>query len=269
MSQPLAEQRNQAKVLLCDADGSLFPSEEPAFDASTVVTNRFMAEYGCAVSFEPEQLRLATTGKNFRSTIVDLALQHGIPIESTLAESLSLPPGAVDAGNTGGRPLTAADLEEWVTEEKRVVSAHLGQVLTPDPEVRQTLEALAERYLLVIVSSSALTRLEACVNATGLASLFPPDLRFSAEDSLPVPASKPDPAVYRHAGEYLGIATHQAIAIEDAVPGVQSARAAGFEAIGNLRFVAEGERSERERLLTEAGATAIARSWPEISQLLL
>ncbi|HST82683.1 MAG TPA: HAD family phosphatase [Kineosporiaceae bacterium] len=269
MSQLPADQRNQAKVLLCDADGSLFPSEEPAFDASTVVTNRFMADFGRDVRFEPEQLRLATTGMNFRSTIVDLARRHGIPIEPTLAESLALPSGPAAAEDIGGRRLTAADLEEWVTEEKRVVSAHLGQVLTPDPEVRQALEALAERYQLAIVSSSALTRLEACVNATGLAALFPPELRFSAEDSLPVPASKPDPAVYRHAGEYLGISAHQAIAIEDAVPGVQSARAAGFVTIGNLRFVSEGERGERERLLTEAGATAIVRSWPEISNLLL
>jgi beta-phosphoglucomutase-like phosphatase (HAD superfamily) len=269
MSQPLTDQvTEQTKVLLCDADGSLFPSEEPAFDASTVVTNRFMADYGRDVRFEAEQLRLATTGKNFRSTIVDLARRHRIPIEPALAESLALGPGVVEA-TTGGRRLTAADLEEWVAEEKRVVSAHLGQVLTPDPQVLQTLEALAERYLLVIVSSSALTRLEACVNATGLAALFPADLRFSAEDSLPVPVSKPDPAVYRYAGEYLGISTHQAIAIEDAVPGVQSARAAGFVTIGNLRFVPDGERSERERLLTEAGAATVVRAWSEISNLLL
>lgn len=235
---------DQTRVLLCDADGSLFPSEEPAFEASTVVTNRFMTDHGCDVRFEPEQLRLATTGMNFRSTIADLAVRHDVRLEP-------------------------ADLEEWVAEEKRVVSAHLGQVLTPDPQVQQTLEALAERYLLAIVSSSALTRLEACVNATGLAGLFPPDLRFSAEDSLPVPASKPDPAVYRHAGENLGISTEQAIAIEDAVPGVQSARAAGFATIGNLRFVPESERGERERLLTAAGAVTMVHHWPEIANLLL
>lgn len=233
-----------AKVLLCDADGSLFPSEEPAFDASTVVTNRFMADHASDVRFEPEQLRLATTGMNFRSTIADLAVRHGIRLEP-------------------------ADLEEWVAEEKRVVSAHLGKVLAPDPQVRDTLEALAKRYLLAIVSSSALTRLDACVNATGLAALFPPDLRFSAEDSLPIPISKPDPAVYRHAGEYLGVSAEQAIAIEDAVPGVQSARAAGFVTIGNLRFVPEGEREERERLLNEAGAVPIVRNWSEIASLLL
>jgi HAD superfamily hydrolase (TIGR01509 family) len=240
----LDDLRASAKVLLCDADGSLFPSEEPAFDASTVVTNRFLAEHGSEVRFEPEQLRLATTGKNFRATVGDLAARHQIA-------------------------LGAAELEDWVAEEKRVVSAHLGQVLQPDPEVQGALEALAQRYLLVIVSSSALTRLEACLAATGLAAVFPPDLRFSAEDSLVAPASKPDPAVYRHAGEYLGVSAQQAVAIEDAVPGVQSARGAGFVTIGNLRFVPEAERAERERLLHQAGAATVVRSWPEIVALLL
>jgi beta-phosphoglucomutase-like phosphatase (HAD superfamily) len=234
----------QAKVLLCDADGSLFPSEEPAFDASTVVTNRFMAEHGSDVRFEAEQLRLATTGKNFRTTIVDLATRHG----------LTIAPG---------------ELEEWVAEEKRVVSAHLGKVLLPDPEVQSALRALNGRYRLVIVSSSALTRLDACLNATALAEMFPPELRFSAEDSLPVPASKPDPAVYRHAGEYLGVSTEQAVAIEDAVPGVQSARAAGFTAVGLIRFVPTVERAERERQLTEAGAATVVPSWAEVAALLL
>src|SRR3954469_25674439 len=79
----------QTKVLLCDADGNLFPSEEPAFVASTDVTNRFMAYYGCAERFTPEQLRLATTGMNFRSTIITLALEHGVPVEPALLSDRS------------------------------------------------------------------------------------------------------------------------------------------------------------------------------------
>jgi hypothetical protein len=40
-------------VLLCDADGNLFPSEEPAFVASAEVTNRFMASLGLSRRFDP------------------------------------------------------------------------------------------------------------------------------------------------------------------------------------------------------------------------
>ena len=34
------------EALLCDADGNLFPSEEPAFEASVQVTNAFLASLG-------------------------------------------------------------------------------------------------------------------------------------------------------------------------------------------------------------------------------
>ena len=36
-------QLEQVRYLLCDADGNLFPSEEPAFEASAEVTNAFLA----------------------------------------------------------------------------------------------------------------------------------------------------------------------------------------------------------------------------------
>src|SRR5206468_6511581 len=41
---PLAGARRMIAptILLCDADGNLFPSEEPAFEASAVVTNRYL-----------------------------------------------------------------------------------------------------------------------------------------------------------------------------------------------------------------------------------
>ena len=73
------------RALLLDADGNLFPSEEPAFVASAQVTNSFLAELGLPVRFAPEELRLATTGKNFRTTAVDLAVAHGVPLERAIA----------------------------------------------------------------------------------------------------------------------------------------------------------------------------------------
>src|SRR3954469_18665342 len=104
----------QTKVLLCDADGNLFPSEEPAFVASTDVTNRFMAAYGQAVRFEPEQLRLATTGMNFRSTVVALALGHGIPVEAALLADRPEPTGPpAPERSPVGPELTSQELDEW------------------------------------------------------------------------------------------------------------------------------------------------------------
>jgi beta-phosphoglucomutase-like phosphatase (HAD superfamily) len=230
------------QALLCDADGNLFPSEEPAFAASAEVTNRFLAAHGVERRFTAEELRLATTGKNFRTTAAELAAAAGVPVD---------------------------DLDAWVAQEKQAVTAHLAQVLRPDAEVIAALDTLGRHLTLAAVSSSALTRLAGCFTATGLDDLLPPDRRYSAEDSLPTPTSKPDPAVYLHACTRLGIAPERGLAVEDSVPGALSAVRAGCPTVGNLRFVAPAERAARADQLREAGAVAIVSSWAELTDLLL
>jgi beta-phosphoglucomutase-like phosphatase (HAD superfamily) len=239
LPEPLVE---RLEALLCDADGNLFPSEEPAFVASAEVTNRFLADLGVARRFTAEELRLATTGMNFRTTSRRLAAEAGQP---------------------------DVDVEPWVAEEKRAVTAHLGATLTPHGPTTDALTALSAHLRLAAVSSSALTRLDACFTATGLAGLVPPAVRFSAEDSLPVPTSKPDPAVYLHACERLGIAPEAGLAVEDSVPGALSAVRAGCPTVGNLLFVAEAERAERAAALTDAGVLVLVDSWSQLADLLL
>ena len=230
------------RALLCDADGCLFPSEEPAFVASADVTNRLLADLGVDRRFTPEELQRFAVGKNFRATAEELATSFGV---------------ALDAG----------ELERRVAEEKREVIAHLGRVLRPDPAVREPLGRLARRFRLAVVSSSAIARLDACFAATGLDALFPRELRFSAEDSLPAPTSKPDPAIYAFAGAQLGVPVEEALAVEDSVTGARSAVAAGFATIGNVVFVAPEEREQRAEALRRAGATAIVASWREVEEL--
>ena len=126
-TQPL----EQVRFLLCDADGNLFPSEEPAFDASVEVTNAFLAEIGSDRRFTAPELRLVATGLNFRSTARRLAVEAGVP---------------------------DVDVEPWVQEEKRAVTAHLARTLRPHPPTSAALEALAAHLTLAAVSSSALAR---------------------------------------------------------------------------------------------------------------
>jgi FMN phosphatase YigB (HAD superfamily) len=116
-------------TLLCDADGTLFPFEEPAYAASADVTNRFLAGLGAGRAFAPDELQRMTNGKNFRAAAAELAAGHG-------------------------RELARADLEGWVAEED-VVTAHLRTVLRPDRAVREPLERLAGRFGLAAVTSSA------------------------------------------------------------------------------------------------------------------
>ncbi len=230
-------------TLLCDADGTLFPSEEPAYAASADVTNRFLAALGAGRGYAPDELQRMTNGKNFRAAAGDLATAHG-------------------------RELTRADLEEWVTEEKDVVTAHLRTVLRPDPEVRGPLERLSGRFALAAVTSSASSRLAACLEVTGLAPLFDPDRRFSAEDSLAEPTSKPDPGVYLHAGRTLGVGPAEAVAVEDSINGALSAVAAGYPTIGILQFVPDADRRARAEALHEVGVAAVVESWAAVEGLL-
>ena len=229
------------EVLLCDADGNLFPSEEPAFEASCQVTNCFLAERGDPRRFTADELRRWAMGRNFRSVVGDLA---------------------------DPSPLDEAELETWVLAERRAVMTHLAAVLAPDPTVREPLEGLRNRVRLAVVSSSALARLDACFAAARLDDLFPPDVRFSAEDSLAAPTSKPDPAIYAHAARRLRATGATGLAVEDAVVGVRSAVAAGISTVGNLHFVTPGEREERTAALRGAGASVIVESWADLAALL-
>ena len=256
-------------TLLCDADDNLFPSEKLAFAASVEVTNRFLARFGVRAPLSAEDLRKQAVGKNFRSTAIDLAVLCEVPMEPTLAHDRPAALIASDSDAASGRALCADELEQWVRQEREQVTAHLATTLKPDPEVLAPLQALASRYALAAVSSSASKRLDACFTATGLDPLIPAVLRFSAEDSLPVPTSKPNPAVYLHTGQVMGVDAHQGLAIEDSVAGVTSAVAASYLAVGNVMFVPADERRSRTAELIDAGAVAITDSWRALADVLM
>jgi beta-phosphoglucomutase-like phosphatase (HAD superfamily) len=225
-------------TVLCDADGTLFPSEEPAFVASAVITRELAERYGLSGDFSADALRQGSTGRNFRATTRD-----------------RLEAAAV--------AFTDDELEYWTAREKEAVTAQLADALVVDTDVARVVKGWAQRYRLAVVSSSALSRLDACFRATGLDEWFPPEVRFSAEDSLREPVSKPDPAVYLHALAELGTRAEEAVALEDSVSGVRAAVAAGLPTLGIVEFAGADAEPLREQLL-DAGAAAVARNWREL-----
>ena len=238
-AEPLPQLRtavlDRVTTLLCDADDTLFPSESPALEASVAVLNRWLAAAGIDEPVTAEEQRSRAVGKNFRATVTDLAAEHGVGIE---------------------------DLGRWVAEEAAVVTEHLRATLTPDADVVEALTGLAEHLTLAAVSSSALARLEGCFSATGLSGLVPADRRFSAEDSLATPASKPDPAIYLHACAQLGIEPGQGLAVEDSVAGATSAVRAGCPTIGMVTFVPAAEQPRRRAQLADAGGAGVLTCAP-------
>lgn len=250
-------------TLLCDADDNLFPSEAPAFVASTGVTNDFLARIGVDHVWTPESLRHEAMGRNFRAVVQQAATDAGVTVETTTGTVEPVAPGA---GTT--TTVSAGEMEWWVTEEKRRVSAHLNDVLEPDPAVLEPLAHLGSRLRLAAVSSSALTRLEASFTAAGLSELLPAQVRYSAEDTPEVPTSKPDPTVYRLACELLGVSPTEALAVEDSVAGATAAVRAGIPTVGNLQFVLPSEREARIEAFSRVGVVAVVDSWSELEGLL-
>jgi HAD superfamily hydrolase (TIGR01509 family) len=240
---PSDESAPQATVLLCDADGTLFPSEQPAFEAASRVLCEALAELHVFRALDGEELRRQASGRNFRRLLTDMANDAGCRI----------PPGFID---------------RWADVESTVVTRHLSERLRPDPQVLAAVRTLRRRMRLALVSSSGSRRLDACLGVTALDQFFPAADRFSAQDSLRVPSSKPDPAIYVEACQQLQVEPQQAVAVEDATSGVMSAVSAGVPVLGILCFVPERERADRREELLSAGATAVLADWAELASVL-
>jgi HAD superfamily hydrolase (TIGR01509 family) len=112
-----------------------------------------------------------------------------------------------------------------------------------------------------VASSSAPPRIRRSLELTGLLDLFDPHL-FSA---TMVPNGKPAPDLFLHAAARMGAAPADCLVIEDSVPGVAAARAAGMRVLG---FVGGGHcvdgHAERLRAL---GAAAIFDDMADLPRL--
>ena len=168
-------------VLLCDADGNLFPSEGPAFVASADVTNRLLAALGVERSYTAAELRREAIGRNFRATAVHLADRHGVELDD-------------------------GELERYVEEEKQAVTAHLGRTLAGDPEVTTPLARLAARFQARGGQPERELAARRLLPGDGPRRPVPVRRPLSARRTRSrSPSANEDPAVYAFAGEALGV----------------------------------------------------------------
>lgn len=141
-------------------------------------------------------------------------------------------PEIVERWLGAGHPASARVLERRV----QLFSERAGDGSTVSPHVREAVLRAAGRARLAIVSGAMRSEVEMVLQAASL-DVF--DLIVSAEDVL---RGKPDPEGYLLALEQLGVQAADAVAIEDATPGIAAAKAAG------LHCVAVVGTSPRERL---------------------
>lgn len=95
------------------------------------------------------------------------------------------------------------------------------------PVTTELVRRLAERGVPVAVASgSTRWNIDASLDAVGLAGFF--DIRVSAEE---VPSGKPAPDVFLEAARRLGVEPSSCVVVEDAVPGMTAALAAGMRCV--------------------------------------
>lgn len=126
------------------------------------------------------------------------------------------------------------------------------------------------KYGMSIVSSSALPRVVASIKKADQYQYFDEDKIYSAATSLPVPTSKPDPAVYLFACEKLGVKPEECLAIEDSRSGATAAMRAGINLLGYTgASYDEAEAEITAKILTvDCKALAIMKDWKEFPSLL-
>jgi HAD superfamily hydrolase (TIGR01509 family) len=149
--------------------------------------------------------------------------------------------------------------EETVAESARAKSALAREWIAAAAPVAadcdSVLTALARRYRLALASSGSRASVEAFLDLSGLRTVF-----HSVLTGDDVTRAKPDPEIFSRSFAALGLPPEACVVVEDAVAGIEAARAAGARAIGyGLGRTAE---------LEAAGADAVAGSLAELPALL-
>lgn len=195
-------------------------------------------------------------------TLVDTAEMH-FQAWAELCESLGRPFSRDDFTATfgqrnpeifrylfGGR-FGETELDEMGFRKEELYRAAARKGVHLLPGVRPLLEGLhTAGFKQAIGSSAPLANVKLILEITQSASLF--DAITSAEDTQ---RGKPDPQVFLVSAHKLGVAPGRCVVVEDAVAGVQAAKAGGMKCIA-VRFV--GHHPEDK--LRAAGADLVVRT---------
>ncbi|MCG6207386.1 HAD family hydrolase [Rhodopseudomonas sp. HC1] len=154
-----------------------------------------------------------------------------------------------------GRAFDDALEEQLVADVLRSFAAELA----PIPFIEHALDALAQP--VCVASSGTLKRIAFALARTGLAARFGPHM-FSAEQ---VENGKPAPDLFLYAAAQMGAPPERCVVVEDSVPGITGARAAGMRALGFVGGSHCGPgMAERLRAAGAAATFADMRQLPDI-----
>jgi HAD superfamily hydrolase (TIGR01509 family) len=178
-------------------------------------------------------------GRVLHEALNELGLKISLAESADRFTGLSMDTCARLAEEMLGAPLPA----DFAREIERRSIESFRQSLRPIRGVEQLLRQLDPPRS--VASSGSHRKIRASLRLTGLDRWFREESIFSADD---VDCGKPAPDLFLHVSVRTGFPPERCIVIEDSVPGVEAAVAAGMRVFGYA------ERSE-PRALRTAGAT--------------
>jgi len=232
------------KEILFDCDNTLVLSEELAFEACAELANEILEKNGKSDRYTGPDLLKDFVGQNFRGMMISLQKKY----------DFTIPP---------------KEFDDYVDRELGKVVETLEKKAKPCPGSMEVLEELfkSKKYGMAVVSSSALSRVQASIRKVGQDKFFPPNHVYSAASSLEKPTSKPDPAIYLHACKEIGVAPGECVAIEDSRSGATAAKNAKIPLIGYVGPYGDESKEKQDemaKMLTEeCGAIAVMYHWNE------
>ena len=148
-----------------------------------------------------------------------------------------------------GHPATAEVLERRV----QLFRERAGDGSSVPPHVRESVLRAAGRSRLAIVSGAVRSEIDMVLRAAGL-DVF--EVIVSAED---VTRGKPDPEGYLLALRRLRLQAADAVAIEDAPPGIAAAKAAGLSCVAVLGTVPRERLGQADEIVPRLDAGLVDR----------
>jgi HAD superfamily hydrolase (TIGR01509 family) len=209
-------------LVIFDCDGVLVDSE--------VIAARVEAELLTAAGFEisAEDLAERYAGLTFKDILLSIEKQAAIPFQASLIDQAEV---LVD--------------KRLANEVRAIEGAQAAVASVKVPRC--------------VCSNSTDHRLEAMLERTRLKPLF--EGRIFSSRSVPSGRPKPAPDVFLHAAKTMGADPARTLVVEDSVPGVHGARAAGMRVVGFTG--ASSTFPGHADALTEAGAETVIRRWAD------
>jgi HAD superfamily hydrolase (TIGR01509 family) len=126
-----------------------------------------------------------------------------------------------------GITITEEQIDNIAAAKSKIALERMARENPIVPGAGAVLAALSRRCKLALASSGSAASVNAFVDRNGIRSLF--ECVLHSDD---IASAKPSPEIFVTAFHRLGIAPEKCLVVEDAVAGIQAARAAGGVACG-------------------------------------